>query len=323
VGQSYRLKVTPQGQVIMAEGLDALNRRAAEKIPEGDKKQDALDDVKDMFCLEGLKEVFADEAAIYPDSPVAPGQVWQKKVVWSRIIPIVKEKTMTLKQHRDGVALIESVAGIMPNLQAPPKARSRMLSSIYLSGREKDIIKVNESDGQILEWHRRQWLGGVRATEFVENLTEQVVTYTTIQSVASLESTQLEKRLVQDWLQVIANPTVDINDVLGYVAVPFSFDGKLVEHLSEVSKRFADLRTLLNSPRSKLKFRNFELLTSSKLEKLLPNGGHKNNYAEISDRLDCMASFEARLHYAGLDGENTDMVFVGFDTNNKIICWFD
>jgi len=323
VGQSYRVKLSPQGQVIAAEGLEELNRRVAERMPDGPQAGDLLANIGDMFCLEGLKEVFDDELAVYPEGPVGIGDWWDKKVVWRRVMPLVREKSLTLKQRRDGVAVIEVLTTVTPNLRVPPKARSGVLTGTYLSGREKDTIRLDESDGHIVQWDRRQWLSGVKATEFVENLSRRLISDVTVQGIATVKSEQLEIRLLQQWLAAIRNRAVDINDVLDYVALPFSFDGKLITDSDQARERFADLRTLLNNPPTSVEFGNFRLLTTGQLQELLGKWQHRKNYLELSERADCMACFDARMRTAETDEENTDTVYIGFDADNKIISWFD
>ena len=105
------------------------------------------------------------------------------------------------------------------------------------------------------------------------------------------------------------------------MASEINFDGQISSEKDQIRKKVLEMRRALTSPPFTVKFSDFQSLDRIRIEQLMTNSKHSRKYKLSQDVIDSMVLF--RLH-TGWRGEvNVDGVFLGFDSNRKIVSCFD
>jgi hypothetical protein len=323
VGESYWVKLTPRGEVTAVKGLDRFMRNVREKLPESEAKGFVLNEMGKVFCFPGLKKEFEEETAIYPEEAVGIGDSWSKTLVESEGIPLIREKTWTLKGRQQGVATVEGVTKARPNREVEPKVQGGRKISFNLSGEGSDLATIQESTGEIVSLRRELKLYGQKEMEFADSMYDKASIPMTVHTITTFETVEREIKVVQEWLGVIEDGARDVNDVLRYTAAPFSFDGKLVSEEGDRRRRFDELRGIFNRKEIEITYDNYKVLGKCDIEGMLNDWDHKDNYEEIADRVERMVAFEMKHTLKEQKTEHVFSVYVGMDEEGKIISWFD
>lgn len=79
VGQSYTVKMTPQGKILDVNGVEQLRDAVLKKLPPGMDATVGMNPVAGYIDKESLKQMTEAGTAIYPDKPVNPGDSWNKE----------------------------------------------------------------------------------------------------------------------------------------------------------------------------------------------------------------------------------------------------
>ena len=150
VDEDFYVNVTPQGRFKRINGLATVWRYMASKIPDIAQKKQIVAGLKNQINEDSMRAFFEDKLAIYPDRPVGPGDSWTRTEANPKDGPGIYEKKWTLKQRRDGKAIIDYSAVIKPNPDAKRFSRYRITTIQQLSGRESGQLEIDETTGLIL-----------------------------------------------------------------------------------------------------------------------------------------------------------------------------
>jgi len=144
-GQGLAVKMTPRGLVVEIKGLDEFFHTIFAKIdlsPE-DKQQ-----IKETFGGQIIKQMTEGALAILPDQPVTIGETWTQKAILTQSYPMAIENTYTLKDRKNGVAIINIAADI----KTEEKATRQMLGAkveYAFTGQKRGTIELDEKTGWI------------------------------------------------------------------------------------------------------------------------------------------------------------------------------
>lgn len=99
VGASFTMDIAPDGTVPRVDGVDETVDAVLESadIPEGMRRQ-LEGQIREQFNDEAVRRLTEQTLAIYPESPVAVGESWSKRIDGAGMIPVVIDNTWTLKQ---------------------------------------------------------------------------------------------------------------------------------------------------------------------------------------------------------------------------------
>ena len=150
VDEDFYANVTPQGRFERINGLATARRYMASKIPDIAQKKQIVAGLKNRINEDSMRAFFEDHLAIYPDKPVGPGDSWTRTEANPKDAPGIYKKTWTLKQRRDGKAIIDYSAVIKPNPDAKRFGRRRITTIQQLSGRESGQLEIDETTGLIV-----------------------------------------------------------------------------------------------------------------------------------------------------------------------------
>ncbi len=160
LGESFLVKLTPQGRVKEIKGLEPMYANIAKKLPQGPINEKMLNGLKQQFGQEALKEMMEVGTAIYPNGAVEVGDSWEIKFAISQGFPMVVENKYVLKQREGGKATIEVSGAIKPNPEAKPMELGLLKIGYEITGRQSGQIELEESTGLIIRSTIKQVLAG-------------------------------------------------------------------------------------------------------------------------------------------------------------------
>lgn len=150
VGQSFTITITPDGHVKEVQGIDAFCRRMEEKInelPEGQMRVGMETQFKMQYSEEALKANMENSFNMYPDNPIDIGDTWQRKTTMNQGFPMVIDSIYTLKERKNGIAVIDVFAMIQTNKEAGPTEMGNVKIQYKMSGSVTGIMEIQESTG--------------------------------------------------------------------------------------------------------------------------------------------------------------------------------
>jgi hypothetical protein len=140
---------------------------------------------------------------------------------------------------------------------------------------------------------------------------------------ADQKADEEEIQVAKTWLAHLKSEATDLSEAILLMSHEVSFDGTILSEKDEIRKRLASIRQTLTTPAWIVSTTDFERLDGEQIEKLMRNSKHARKYAAIRDKIHCMVLFRLKVVLKGSGEENTDGVFLGFDSNKKVISWFD
>ena len=153
-GQSYSIMVSPQGHIKDMKGIESVQSILIEKIPAANAGEFGLNElVKEQINKEALNELMENKFAVYSDEPVGIGDSWQKKTSISQcsisnLFPQIVDTIYTLKERKDGIAIIDVFSLIQPNFETKPiEVGKEKKIQLKLSGDSAGTIELEESTG--------------------------------------------------------------------------------------------------------------------------------------------------------------------------------
>jgi hypothetical protein len=150
VGQSFTITITPDGHVKEIQGANEILEHLQEKInelPEGPARAGVETNLKMQYGEEALKTNTENSFNMYPDNPISIGDTWQKRTTMTQGFPMIVNSIYTLKERKDGIAVIDVFAMIQPNREAGPMQTGEMKIYYNISGSVTGLIEMEESTG--------------------------------------------------------------------------------------------------------------------------------------------------------------------------------
>lgn len=167
LGEGFSLRMTPEGQVKAVRGSKRMRENISKKLPAGPLGEILMKDLERHISKEAIKELTENSMAMYPDKPVGVGDSWSREVVLSQGLPMVLEHKWTLKERKNGVAVIEVNSVVTPNRKAKPMETGGAKISYEFSGRQRGLVQMQESTGLITGSKINQDISGQMQTEVV------------------------------------------------------------------------------------------------------------------------------------------------------------
>jgi hypothetical protein len=159
IGQSYTIKVSPQGKVLEITGMEQLSEAVRQKAPAADPSQGP--DALSAFIDKGaVKEMTENSMAVYPDKPVEPGDSWTRTQLTSRGFAMITDSKWTLQKQEGGVATIATAGSVKVDPNGAPMQTQGMAMKMDLSGTQEGTIQMDEATGLIRSNRGHQQLKG-------------------------------------------------------------------------------------------------------------------------------------------------------------------
>ncbi len=147
VGQTFKLTMSPKGEVMKIEGLNELVQsmtesiRVPEQLKESMKKQMAQ-----SFNEEQIKQGFAQGFYIYPDKPVKVGDSWHKNFDKAmNNLQMNQDMTFTVKEINSSAVVLE----LSGKISSSAGKDSAVAIKMDLSGDEKGTMEMSRTTGMV------------------------------------------------------------------------------------------------------------------------------------------------------------------------------
>jgi hypothetical protein len=191
--ESFSLKISPEARISEIKDLEKVRSNVRQKLPQGSMQELAMNSLNQWLDEQTIRESIENSMAIYPDRPVGVGDSWSRNVTYSSGSAMIFENKWTLKERKNGVAVIEVASTIKPNPQAKPAEMGSpgMTSSSEFTGNQQGLIEIQESTGLIINSKINQQMSG--KTTITRPGVPDEVTPMEITGVISMETSDWEK----------------------------------------------------------------------------------------------------------------------------------
>lgn len=188
-GQAIEATLSPRGDVVALDGVDALQRHLESAMTGLDAGASATlrATMETQFSAEALRETALLSLPVMPPNAVAVGSDWGRQQRLDNGVPIDLNATYRLVERRDGRALVESMAMLAT---ATDQTTGPDAMTLELAGDQRGRLEVDETKGWIIAARYEQQLRGVsRAVQTGANGEEMIVeTPTRLRTVTTIET---------------------------------------------------------------------------------------------------------------------------------------
>ena len=149
VGQSFIMRITPDGRVRSVTGGDEMVAKAIEKhnVLSEPWKSSMSKLLQDRFGNLSASESMQGLFSIYPEKAVAVGERWSRKF---EMTGNIAECFFKITDRKDGVLTIKAYAKIAPNPDTPPIQMGLAQVKSEATGTQEGTIRIEEATGMIL-----------------------------------------------------------------------------------------------------------------------------------------------------------------------------
>lgn len=150
VGSSFTITITPDGHVKDIQGADAIFQSIQKKInefPDAQARAAIETQIRTQFSEEALKANTESSFDMYPDTAISVGDTWTKRSTITQAFPMIIDTIYTLKERKDGIAIIDIFAMIQTNRDAGPAEMGNTKIQYNMSGSVTGILQMQESTG--------------------------------------------------------------------------------------------------------------------------------------------------------------------------------
>lgn len=155
VGESLVFKISPKAEIVEIRGLEELMGRVAEKSAGYDESVRAL--VNEEVITSWASYMMID----FPNNPVGIGDSWvEKGSIWTMGIPHVIEQIYTLKERKEGVAIVNIRAKMTDSDDENYIDMGSIKVNVRMSGTKGGIAEIDESSGWMIRGNWKIQLSG-------------------------------------------------------------------------------------------------------------------------------------------------------------------
>ena len=135
-----------------------------------------------------------------------------------------------------------------------------------------------------------------------------------------------EVQIAQAWLEQLRNQETDISETLSFMSSEFNSDGKVLTKPNDIRQELLKMRRVLSGPT--ITMENFQRLDEKQINEFLTDSEHSRSkharkYLKSKTKIKSMVLFHLIATFPPSDEKNIDGVFLGFDSDKKIVSWFD
>jgi len=191
--QSITMKLTPKGKILQIDGFDEMMENMMDKMAVDDPNmaQAMKDMMKNFISEDKLMEMGQGMVSTFPDWPVGIGDVWYDTISLGAGFPIDLDVTNILKDRKDGVAVIESIAKMdMGDPNSSLIEVEDMKMNLLLSGTQNATTEVDEATGWIIAADTIQNFTGVIKIEPNPKMPEGMSMPMSIKGTVTVKSVQ-------------------------------------------------------------------------------------------------------------------------------------
>ena len=163
-GFSFDMVVTPKGKVKEIKGMEkmmemAMSAAMPDSVANDPSSKAMMEPVKEMlkkqFSDKSMSSMMEQMTDYFPEGDVAVGDKWEKVVNMSAIMPMKITSNYTVKDIKDGIAIIEVEAKVEPG-----EGEAIMGMKVTLNGTQKGTMEINVKSGIIVKSTMDQTIDG-------------------------------------------------------------------------------------------------------------------------------------------------------------------
>ncbi len=163
-GFSFDMVVTPKGKVKEIKGMEkmmelAMNAAMPDSLSDDPSNKAMMEPVKEMlkkqFSDKSMSSLMEQMTDYFPEGEVTVGDKWEKVVNMSTIMPMKITSSYTVKDIKDGVAIIDVESKVEPG-----EGEALMGMKVTLNGTQKGTMEINVKSGIIVKSTMDQTMDG-------------------------------------------------------------------------------------------------------------------------------------------------------------------
>jgi hypothetical protein len=149
LGNGFSMLVTPQGEVLEIEGIEAMYDQMLEAMdfPDPATEEQFRQAIQQQFGEDALKQQMNGASFEFPQEAVQVGDSWTVSTETTAVMPMAMESTYTLRRVEGNVATVEMRSLISPNPDAGPVDFGLFQIAYSLSGEQEGVIQVDLASG--------------------------------------------------------------------------------------------------------------------------------------------------------------------------------
>jgi hypothetical protein len=198
LGARFQIITTPLGNVKQVTGLQRMFKKIEKNIKKRRQESFMLESLKEQFTEKTIKQIFESHLAVYPETAVGVGDSWRKTVVAPQGQPIIVENIWTVKERKNGIAIIENNSNIKSDPNVKPVKGDTTKTSRTLSGKKHGLMEVEELTGLIRDSSLNLEMTGEIKVETTGEETSEKIIPMKVQSVVTFQMTERKKEEEQE-----------------------------------------------------------------------------------------------------------------------------
>ncbi|MBN2309222.1 MAG: hypothetical protein JXR94_09645 [Candidatus Hydrogenedentes bacterium] len=149
VGQALTMKFHADGRVSDVQGSEAIAARLVESmgLTEGPQKDMALQQFKEQFGADAIRQSLEQAMKIYPEGPVDVGDSWDAVMTLKQTFPATIASTYTVSERRDGVTFLDVKGAVTSDPEAKPMEMGPLKMTYKLDGTQSGTVEIVEANG--------------------------------------------------------------------------------------------------------------------------------------------------------------------------------
>ena len=189
VGQNFVIKVNPQGKVVGVEGFKEMMQQMAEKMGGDDaaENEEIKEFMKNFLSEDKVKMMGSNMTIAFPSWPVGIGDSWTDKETMSVGFPIEIDNTYTLKERKNGVAIVDINSKMDLGKKGASIDMGPMKMNMEMKGSYQGTSEINEANGWMIRSKMNMQLAGQVKIAPNEQMPEGITMPMSIESVITIE----------------------------------------------------------------------------------------------------------------------------------------
>lgn len=189
VGLSFVMNGNTQGKGVEVKGFKEMMQQMAEKIGADDpaENEEIKEFLKNFLSEEKVKMMGSNMALAFPSQPVGIGDSWTDKETMSVGFPIEIDNTYTLKESKNGVAIVDISSMMDLGENGASIEIGPMKMNMEMTGSVQGTSEINEASGWMIRSKMKMQLAGQMSIAPNEQMTEGMTVPMSIESVITIE----------------------------------------------------------------------------------------------------------------------------------------
>ena len=157
IGKKFDIKLSKTGEVLDVTAEEGMFKGMFDGVPNGEMMEQQMEA---QFGAETVAGSLRQLTGFYPSTPVKVGDTWTKTSDAQSVMPVKAETTYTLKERKNGIAVIDFTRKLTSDPNAEPMEMMGMEMKYDMNGTESGTYNVDEKTGWATQVETKQDMGG-------------------------------------------------------------------------------------------------------------------------------------------------------------------